>query len=567
MSEEIKNTTIEPTVVLVLLFIFGAALVITLPVWLFGIPNGNDFPQHYQFAITFFDSVKQGIYYPGWSPFTNYGYGDVGIRFYPPLAYYILIFFRGLLGNWYDASCIAIFLFFFLSGAGFYLWSNEWFSERASLFSAIIYMFAPYHLNQLYKSFLFAELAGSAILPFCFLFATKICRRGKLSDIIGLGVFYGLLILTHLPTLVIGSICLFIYCCFSIEKQTLRTLLRLVISVTIGLSAASFYWIRMIFELDYVAHSTSRFVSQEYDFHSHFIFSDLFYFLNIESKSFSSHIDLILIFTFAFFLPSLILYYLKTAKVAQTPKLYGPLSVLILSVFMTVPLSLPVWENFSFIQKIQFPWRWLPVVSLSGIIYISAFFEANLYNFKSKERYQSILAAGLLITGVVFACLQTMNPLIQYSRSEMATITERLREGGSYICWLPVWADRKALTQPNVVNAGDRAVEVVTVSPTQKLLRFQQGKDMAVRVNIFYYPHWRAYLDGNEVMLSPGEYGTINFNLPTHEAADVTLSFVDPPYVRWASIISILVFLTIASFLVFNKISSLRKLEGFLAIK
>src|SRR5262249_16245863 len=158
---------------------------ITLPVLLFGVPKGNDLPQHYQFAVTFYDGAKEGIFFPSWSADVNSGFGDVGVRFYPPLSYYILDFFRGLLGNWFYARVSTFCFWFFLGGAGVYFWAREWFSQTASLAAAIAYIFIPYHANEIYNAFTYAEFAAAAILPFCFLFVTRVCNRGRIGNCFG----------------------------------------------------------------------------------------------------------------------------------------------------------------------------------------------------------------------------------------------------------------------------------------------------------------------------------------------------------------------------------------------
>ncbi|NJM54354.1 MAG: hypothetical protein HC846_13845 [Blastocatellia bacterium] len=159
--------------------IFFFALLITLPLYFFGIPGGADMPQHFQFASIFYDSLSHGSFFPSWADKINFGYGDVGIRFYPPLTYYVLSFFRLISGSWYDGACLAIVFFFFVGGIGTYLWAREWFSETSALVGALFYLIIPYHLNQIYQATLIAEFAAASIIPFCFLYATRVCRKGN----------------------------------------------------------------------------------------------------------------------------------------------------------------------------------------------------------------------------------------------------------------------------------------------------------------------------------------------------------------------------------------------------
>src|SRR5688572_11972941 len=210
-----------PTILLLL----AAALCLTAPIFLCGVPDGNDVPQHFRFAHTFYDAVSDGDYFPSWPGTTNHGFGDVGIRFYPPLAYYTVAVFRVFVDSWNDAFALAICLWFFVGGVGLYLLALEWTSERPALVGALVFMAMPYHANQVYNAGLFAEFAGLAILPFCLLFVRRVISSGRLQDVLGLSVAYALLLLTHLPLAVIGSISLLVFAIVSLRDEKPKTIL------------------------------------------------------------------------------------------------------------------------------------------------------------------------------------------------------------------------------------------------------------------------------------------------------------------------------------------------------
>lgn len=64
-------------------------------------PYGVDLHHPYRLALGFFESIKGGDFYPSWLSFTNDGYGDPSVRFYPPALYYLLSLFRLITGDWY----------------------------------------------------------------------------------------------------------------------------------------------------------------------------------------------------------------------------------------------------------------------------------------------------------------------------------------------------------------------------------------------------------------------------------------------------------------------------------
>src|SRR5437879_1881850 len=109
-----------------------------VPVFVWGLPSGNDQSQHYQFAVSVYESLKAGDLYPSFTAWTNHGFGDYGLRFYPPLTYYVLAGLRFVTGDWYFASMIALTLVFFVGALGVYLWTRDLFDERTALIAAAL---------------------------------------------------------------------------------------------------------------------------------------------------------------------------------------------------------------------------------------------------------------------------------------------------------------------------------------------------------------------------------------------------------------------------------------------
>lgn len=528
-----------------LLFLVSAA--VTLPIFFYGIPSGNDLPQHYQFALTFNENIQNGIFYPSWSAASNAGFGDVGIRFYPPFSYYVLIVFRLLAGNWYEASVLVFCFWFFIGGTGAYLWAREWFGKQASLCAAVIYILMPYHVNQIYNAFTYAEFAASAILPFCFLFTTRICRKGNFKDVVGLSVFFALLVLTHLPMTVIGSMALLVYALASLEKSRLvSTLAKLFCSVFIGLSASAFYWVRMISELNFVKHSTEEFTSQFYDFHINFLVA----FLYVPVSSYNDRslwfADLMLLITLALILPGALIFYCKT-KGTSKPKLYNAAFLLIFAVFISTPLSLFIWDNFKILQKVQFPWRWLAIISLCGVIFTAAGFEYLGECFRTKMRPLALIMVGLIIAGVVFSATQVIKPAVYIPRREFIEKVKKLPDAPSYDCWLAVWSVKTALANTERVSTKDRKVDNIVWNPTTRVFRVAEGEAQTARIATFYYPHWQATINGEEVTIEKDTDGVILIPLPPQQA-EVRLFFREPFFVRAANILSAAGWLFLAVF-------------------
>src|SRR2546429_4666916 len=257
------------------LVVAAVAAVVLLPIMLFGIPNGADLPNHLRFVLPFYDSLQSGHFHPAWLAESNYGLGDLRFTVYPTGLYYLLSATRWLTGGWYSASISSLVLLSIVGGLGAYFWARSVLDPKLAMWAGILYVFAPYRLNEVYQASLLSEYAACSILPFAFAFVERICRKKSKYDVFGLAAAYGLLILTHLPLTLIGSLSLALYALVRVfsrgivkndsmkgtRKETgstvvvkvwralvdrprflLHTLGVLSLGATLGLVASSFFW-------------------------------------------------------------------------------------------------------------------------------------------------------------------------------------------------------------------------------------------------------------------------------------------------------------------------------------
>src|SRR5713101_849076 len=240
----------EPRHLIILVLVAAATIAPTL---FWGVPSNRDLSNHFRFALPFYDALRSGHLYPGWLAEANHGFGDASFRFYPPALYYLLALTRTLAGNWYLATIITFSALSVLGAVGVYFWAREFGSSELAMWSGILYSVAPYHLNQFFQAVMLAEFAGAAVLPFAFAFTERVCKRRRKRDVAGLAAVYAVLILTHLPLAVIGSMALAVYALLRIDRNhRFATWLCLASSVALGLAASACYWTTMLVELTWI---------------------------------------------------------------------------------------------------------------------------------------------------------------------------------------------------------------------------------------------------------------------------------------------------------------------------
>lgn len=514
-----------------------AALCLTLPIYINGVPKGNDLQQHFQFALTFYNSILAGDFLPSLSTDTNFGFGDVGVRFYPPLSYYVLAGLKIATGSWHSAAVFAFVTWFFLGGLGIYLWCRDLFSESASLIAAVAYMIVPYHVNEVYNASFFAEFAGAAVLPFCFLFLSRVCKNSSLGNIAGLGFAYSVLILTHLPTALIGSTGLLVYGVCSLKRTGfLKTSASLVGAVMLGLLLSSFYWIKVVTELPFVNHAGPDFVARAYDFKFNFVASYFYVPADAYNDRFLWMTDLMLILAVGLFLPSFLFAAFRYKE--GFAKLIPATAVFVLGIFFATPISGSVWENVSILQKIQFPFRWMLLINVAGAFLVAAGFKAVSSAFNSSSRPFALIAFGLMAISGAFSITQVIRPALFIDKDGFDAYVERLSGEQSYQCWLPVWAKESAFAN-KVPITGSRVFSIVRWDKYEKEFRFSAGPEESVRLALFYYPHWRVKVHDQVGPATRYDEGTISVPLPSEDGI-AKLYFDEPSIVGMAIWISAL---------------------------
>ncbi len=154
---------ISPWVSVAIIFAVVAAVI--LPMALMGIPDGFDLMEHMRFAAVYHDSILNGSLTPVWAANDNFGFGSIGLRYYPPLAYYVMGLTKMITGSWYDSFWLTSFGWTFLGGIGVYFWVREWTENMQATIAAIFYTLVPYHTFQIYQAVLYAEFAAMAYCP------------------------------------------------------------------------------------------------------------------------------------------------------------------------------------------------------------------------------------------------------------------------------------------------------------------------------------------------------------------------------------------------------------------
>ena len=528
-----------------LIFVALASIAIMAPMLIWGMPSARDLSNHFRFALPFYDSLRAGHLYPGWLAESNSGYGDASFRFYPPALYYLLAFARALTGNWFAATVLTANLLSVLGGLGVYFWARAIGSGRFAVLAGILFAVAPYHLNQFFQSFMLAEFAGTAVLAFAFAFTERVCRSRRPRDVAGLATAYGLLILTHLPLAVIGSIGLLIYSIFRLDSgKRLATFGCLSLSMLLGLLASASYWTTMLFELNWIR-ADNVMPDPSVDYRANFVLATFSPdYLNVW------WMNILLLATVAMFWPALALLWRSARNSVPAPSesrksLQALAAVLLLSIAMATPISRPLWNALRPLQQTQFPWRWFAITSMVGPILLAAAIPWWKKMSGGKRRPLMLLAAGTAAIAFAFSASHIIREAFWLTPQQFENTLAEIPGSPSVSQWLPVWVHEPIRNMTSQVEAGDRQLIVDSWQPERRVFQVLAGEAGTARVQTFFYPHWVATTDGQNLTVSPDLDGAIRIALPAG-ASKITLEFKEPARVRYAAALTLLGWILIA---------------------
>ena len=461
--------------------VVAVSFIAIVPVLVFGVPSNRDLSNHFRFALPFYDAIAAGNFYPSWLAESNGGYGDPSFRFYPPALYYLLSLFRFVTGEWYVTTLITFAVVAIAGGLGIYFWARTVLLSSQAMWVGLFYALAPYHLNQLYQATMLAEWAGSAVLPFVFAFLERICAHGRRRDVAGFALCYALLVLTHLPLTVIGSMALVVYALVRVQAgRRLRTLAQVGAAAALGLCASSIYWVTMVSEMRWIGvNQIDHDASVDYRF-------------NFLLSTFSPDnmnvwwMNILLLMTLLLAAPIPLL--LRRSNSDGRRSLRPAVVLTAFGLFMAVPLSRPIWNLLSPLQQTQFPWRWLALVSLGASILTAA----AVTQITKCGRVQRLAIMSAMSIAVIFTLSHVVREAKFLPRQDFNNTVAAVRGTPSVNYWFPIWANSTPQAMTNEVEAAGRTVAVNSWTAESRRFSIAPGEATEARVRTFYYPHWIA---------------------------------------------------------------------------
>ncbi|OGE03314.1 hypothetical protein A3G16_00670 [Candidatus Curtissbacteria bacterium RIFCSPLOWO2_12_FULL_41_16] len=531
-----------------------------------GLFLGHDSQLHLIYLKHFEKTFKAGQIPVRIIDWFNPGYNQPLFNFYQPGVNYLYLIPRFLGVPPAQSVEVTVLALWLLSAVLMFAFTRRHFGTLGGILAAYFYLIAPYHILDIFVRSALPEFTALAFAPGIFWALKSYSDTQKGPYLTLLAFFVAATTISHPPTLIMFSPFIVGYLLYLLYQQKSFSLLwPTLLSISVGFGLISFFILPAFFEQKYVQTIYMR--SGYYDFHNHFVCLPQLFIPRWEHGT--SQIgcadkisfQLGIVHWLVVLMAATILIarfnvkgkvFKKTAVIdieSLKPDHYLLITICLGSIFlylyMTLPVSLPIWENLPYIAYIQYPWRFLaPTIFLSsflsgGVILI---FKANPYRY---------LAFVILILSAAVAYNNYLKPIAYAQREEINFGNEILHESITGIKnlypepgYMPKWTQilpAETDTPENEVRVATQEAKVNSskLSAARKEYEITVEKPTVARFYTHYFPGWQVKVDDKtQNPLIDNIYGYMDIELAPGEH-QVTLSFKNTPIRSLANILSL----------------------------
>jgi uncharacterized membrane protein len=557
-----------------------AALVVAISVFawgaLVGPPyylNAHDAPHSLFFFNQFDQAIRDGVLYPRWGVDFALGYGYPLFNIYSTLAFYVAEVFHLLGASLTGAVKLTYVLGFVLSGLTMYAFGKRVLSSQAGLLAAVVYMYAPYRLLDIYVRCAFAEFCAFSFLPLILLLFYELVERRSARNLVLAGLAYAALFLTHAATAFLFTLLLMPYVAFLLAAKIrtgwvgmLRSAGLALGAAVLALALASVFLLPMVVEKGYIVET--QWTQGSFDYDKHFVYpSQLFspywgYGYAGEGLQDEMSLQLGMAATTLAVVGAVWSLPKQMRGRGQVAFFLGVSCVIVLAM---MPAARPIWELLPLTAFVQFPWRLLGLAALtmsflSGAA-VEGIFEDGSASTKRLDARLAVLALIVILASYGYAQPEYTPPS---ARSEQAVA---IIDFESFYppdrVGMTIWAEEQPQDTPLVSQylSGEPLIKAAALSgdATIRMLRHRSASEEVqvtsdegteLQFYTYYFPGWRGYVDGQEVDVYPsGPHGLITMLVPAGEH-HVSIRFGDTPVRTLGTAISVASLLLVLGILI-----------------
>lgn len=483
-----------------------------------GLPITHDGIDHVARIANFYQNLTEGNIIPRWAGNLNWGYGHPVLMFLYPLPSYLASLFHFLGASFIDSLKLVFAVSFILSGLSMFIWVREVLGKREGLFASILYLFAPYRFVDLYVRGAIGEHVAFIFPPLVLYFLLKLAKSksnffDKSSFLLILGGALSLagFVLSHNAISLLFAPFILFYALFLLwrNKNLKSVLLEFLVVFVLGGLLSSFFWFPAFFEGKYTLRDivTAGIYQERFIMLKDLIYSPWNFGGTGQFSVQLGAVQLISVISLPF-----VFYKLRINKKQLIFLLFVSLYFL-LSIFLMLPESNFLYEIFTTLQKLQFPWRFLSLT-----VFLTSLMGAFLIHVIPKNRKNLILGVLVLATVSLSYNFWKINGIINKDDLTFQRVYKSTTDTGeSSPIWSVRFMEKEPVDEIEVVE-GEATIKKLSRNMTQHSYEIDVESESArIRENTLYFPGWKIFASGKPLALEfqdPRHRGLMTFNLP-----------------------------------------------------
>jgi hypothetical protein len=525
-----------------------------------GLPHQTDAELHVYRAAELGHTLRGGAFYPRWAPDLYLGYGYPIFNYYAPLTYYLANLFDLFPSLDIVEGVKAVFVLgLLLASVGAYLLGRELFGPLAGMLGAASFVFSPYvvFIDSHARGDL-AEQFSICLIPLAFYaFCRLMSGAGGRGALLGSVLALAATVLSHaLLGLVTGMLLLAYWFWVVILGPGRRRAGWGGLVLVLAALLIAFYWLPFLLERGAIKLNVVG--PGHFDFREHFLsLSDLLgpsriLDMGATAPRFRYNLGLA---QWLLALPAvgmLVLSWIHrvagSCRSCRVHLLFFVTASLGL-ILMMWPVATLLWEHAPGVRYLQFPWRLLGpanamlAVCVGGTVLLIP--AGRWRDLAAAVGLLTILALALPVLyppmwGPDFGGVEPLDIIAWEQQGSLALGTTSTGDfvpvGAALVLMHPQPSLIGSYAQPGPVDRVNRATlpkgttaEIVEQRALYDRFAVTTPKEFVFRLYTFYFPGWRAYVDGEEVPIDvAGPEGFITFWVPAGEH-EVVVRFEDTP--------------------------------------
>jgi len=497
-----------------------AALAVVVPFGVRGVACGHDLTFHMNSWLEVAQQWRAGVLYPRWAPNANYGSGEPRFLFYPPLSWML----GGALGSfipWLFVPVAFDVCAVLLAGLTMHRMAREWFEEPDATLIALAYAVNPYMLLTIYVRSAFAELLAASFLPLLVLWIVR--GRPAREMFVPLALTIAGVWLTDVPAAIIATYAAVVLLVIvTIRRRNSRVFLYGAGAIAMGLLLSSFYIVPVLYERSWI--TVAQFLSAGVRPGENFLFT------RIGEPEHDSFLRMLSWLAVGEVIATVVGACAAMRWRGRNPRLWWALVIpAAAALLLMLPVTSLAYRLMPDLRFLQFPWRWLLVVSLAYAVFVIT----GLPEFRGKSAVSAVLLVGLIAV-----CNRALQPACDPGDTPFM-ISNLFHTGYGYIGtdeYVPAGGDNYEIKpdfpayrlrgMDSNASPGDAHVSQFQGGVYHKHFIVDSPQPVAIVLRLMNYPAWRVEVNGAAVAPhSDDPTGRMVIALPAGRS-DVDVRFV-----------------------------------------